>query len=365
MVARIAERFRQQPCAPRRRPDARAEVTPSRGRIRVDRIVSTPSARAQVTTRVIRWLCRSVERHFENNGGMLRLRRQLELVDRARGLLGLGRSERFTWDRGALNGVRVRIVQPAGTRHSGAPPSTLLYLHGGAFLLRTLNAHMDLAAGIAREAGLEQAVLPIYRLAPECPYPAAIDDCMAAYVGLLNRGVPPSRIALGGDSAGGGLVLKLLMRLRERGLPLPCCGVLISPFTDMSCSGRSIVTNAGVDPMFGRISTLHVRFYLGANDPRDPLCSPLFGNFDGLPPLMVQVGSTERLLDDSLRLATRVRRAGGTLHLQVWNEMPHVWQAMALPESAQAIAALGQFIAQHHRRAQLALGTERAMNKAA
>ncbi len=340
-------------------------TAPQRGRVRIDRVVAAPSARALVTTRVIRWLCRSVDRHFVDNGGMLRLRRQLELFDRVRGMFGIGRIEQFTWDRGAINGVRVRVVQPASTVRTAEPPSTLLYLHGGAFLLRTLNAHMDLAAGIARESGLDQAVLPIYRLAPECPYPAAIDDCMAAYVGLLNRGIPPGRIALGGDSAGGGLVLKLLMRLRERGLPMPCCGVLISPFTDMSCSGRSIDTNAGIDPMFGRIAALHVRFYLGSTDPRDPLCSPLFGRFEGLPPLMTQVGSTERLLDDSLRLAPRIRRAGGELYVQVWNHMPHVWQAMALPESAQAIGALGRFIRHHHRRATLEAVADRSMNIAA
>jgi acetyl esterase/lipase len=345
--------------------NALVEMALRRTRVRIDRIVTSPSARAKVTTRVIRWLCRSVERHFEDDHGMLRLRRQLELFDRARGLFGVGRTERFTWDRGALNGVRVRIVQPASAARGVDRPSTLLYLHGGAFLLRTLNAHMDLAAGIARVADLDQAVLPIYRLAPECPYPAAIDDCLAAYVGLLNRGVPSSRIALGGDSAGGGLVLKLLMRLREHGLPMPSCGVLISPFTDMSCSGRSIEANAAVDPMFGRFSALHVRFYLGANDPRDPLCSPLYGNFEGLPPLMAQVGSTERLLDDSLRLAPRIRRAGGELQVQVWNDMPHVWQAMALPESAQAIAALGRFIAHHVRPAQVAGAHERPMNIAA
>lgn len=363
MVARIAHSPRPSPRW--RASTRRAEAAPRAGAVRIDRIVAPPSARALVTTRVIRWLCRSVERHFEDDGGMLRLRRQLALFDRARGLFGIGRCERFTWERGALNAVRVRIVQPATRVPAAGPPSTLLYLHGGAFLLRTLNAHMDLAAGIAREAGLDQAVLPIYRLAPECPYPAAIDDCLAAYVGLLNRGIPPDRIALGGDSAGGGLVLKLLMRLRERGLPMPACGVLISPFTDMSCSGRSIETNAGVDPMFGRISALHVRFYLGANDPRDPLCSPLFGRFEGLPPLMAQVGSTERLLDDSLRLAPRVRRAGGSLHVQVWSQMPHVWQAMALPESAQAIRALGRFIGHHVRSRDLAITTERRMNKAA
>jgi monoterpene epsilon-lactone hydrolase len=365
MLARLAQKQQPPVRKARTREPAGRDAQRPRGPVRIDRVVTQPSARARVTTRVIRWLCRSVERHFENSHGMLRLRRQLELFDRARGLFGIGRSEPFTWDRGALNGVRVRIVHPASAERGDKPPSTLMYLHGGAFLLRTLNAHMDLAAGIARAAGLQQAVLPIYRLAPESPYPAAIDDCLAAYVGLLNRGIKASRIALGGDSAGGGLVLKLLMRIREHGLPMPSCGVLISPFTDMSCSGRSITANAGIDPMFGRMTALHVRFYLGATDPRDPLCSPLFGRFEGLPPLMAQVGSTERLLDDTLRLAPRVRLAGGQLQVEVWNDMPHVWQAMALPESAQAIGALGRFIAQHLRRAGDAAGDERPMNIAA
>ncbi|TDU26401.1 acetyl esterase/lipase [Panacagrimonas perspica] len=319
-------------------------------RVRLDRVISEPGARARVTTRLIRWLCRSADRHFASDDALVRLRRRLAWIDRARGMLNLGRTERYTWKRSKLDGVRVRLVNPEAAAANQPPSSVLLYLHGGAFLLRTLNGHMNLAAGIARAAGLDQAVLPIYRLAPECPYPAAIDDCLAAYRSLLARGLRGDQIVLAGDSAGGGLVLKLLMRLRDRGLPMPCCGVLLSPFTDMSCSGRSIQTNAGKDPMFGRIPAMNVRFYLGQTDPRDPHCSPLFGDFAGLPPLIAQVGSTERLLDDSLRLAPRVRRAGGELEVEVWNGLPHVWQAMGLPESAQAIESLGRFV--RRRRAQ-------------
>lgn len=296
---------------------------------------------------MIRWLCSSAERHFTDNDALLRLRRRLVLIDRTRGLLNLGRTERFTWERGKLNGIRVRVVQPQGIARHTRPESVLLYLHGGAFLLRTLNGHMNLAASIARAAALDQAILPIYRLAPEAPYPAAIDDCMAAYAGLIARGLQGDQIVLAGDSAGGGLALKLLMRLRDTGMPMPRCAALLSPFTDMSCSGRSIQANADRDPMFGRLPAMHVRFYLGSIDPRDPRCSPLFGNFTGLPPLIAQVGSTERLLDDSVRLAPRVRRAGGELEVEVWNDMPHVWQAMGLPESVLAIESLGRFIRRH------------------
>lgn len=324
-----------------------SSLLPRIRKVRLDRVIAEPGARAKLTTRAIRWLCRSADRHFASDDAMVKLRRRLAMIDRARGLLSMGRTERFSWQRATLNGIRVRIVQPAASAKRLPPRSVLLYLHGGAFLLRTLNGHMNLAAGIAREAGLDQAVLPIYRLAPEFPFPAAIDDCVAAYRGLLARGFTRQQIVLGGDSAGGGLVLKLLMRLRDTGLPMPSCGVLISPFTDMSCSGRSIQSNAGKDPMFGRLPAMHVRFYLGATDPRDPQCSPLFGDFSGLPPLIAQVGSTERLLDDTVRLAPRVRRAGGVLDVEVWNDLPHVWQAMGLPESAQAIASLGRFIRRH------------------
>jgi len=321
-------------------------------RVRLDRVVSEPGTRARVATRLIRWLCRSADRHFSSDDALVRLRRRLAWIDRTRGLLNLGRTERYTWQRSKLDGVRVRLVILRATAVHRPPSSVLLYLHGGAFLLRTLNGHMNLAAGIARAAGLDQAVLPIYRLAPEYPYPAAIDDCLAAYRGLLAHGLRGDQIVLAGDSAGGGLALKLLMRLRDQGLPMPSCGVLISPFTDMSCSGRSIQTNAGKDPMFGRIPAMNVRFYLGQTDPRDPRCSPLFGDFTGLPPLIAQVGSTERLLDDSVRLAPRVRRAGGELEVEVWNDLPHVWHAMGLPESAQAIESLGRFI--RRRRGQAA-----------
>lgn len=299
-----------------------------------------------MTTRILRWLCRSpAALEYSQAQGLVRLRRRIALFDRLLGALGVGRSETYCWQRSSIAGVRVRTVRPCRDPSSlSAEAPLLIYLHGGAFVLRTLNGHMNLAAGIARTAGLEQALLPVYRLAPEHPFPAAVEDCLSVYRELLQQGHAGHRIVLAGDSAGGGLVLKLLMRLRDARLPMPACGVLLSPFTDLSCSGGSIRSNAPCDPMFGRVSVMHAGFYLGGVDPTDPRCSPLFGSFAGLPPLLAQVGSTERLLDDSLRLAPRVRRAGGQILVEVWESLPHVWQAMGMPESAQAIASIGRFV---------------------
>lgn len=339
-----------------------ADMTRPSALIQVRTVDAPLSRKARMANRVIRWIFQATKADLSDLYGLVRLRRNVALFDRVSGALGIGRSERFRWHRATIGGVRVRVMRP----HHPAPSEThdespvLLYLHGGAFLIRTLNGHMNLAAGIARLGGLAQAVLPIYRLAPEYPYPAAIDDCLATYRGLLQRGIAAHRIVVAGDSAGGGLVLKLLMRLREAGLPQPACGVLISPFTDLSCSGDSIAANAGVDPMFGGLPSMHASFYVGAMNPRDPRCSPIFGDFCDLPPLLAQVGSTERLLDDSLRLLPLVRRAGGTLQLEVWKDLPHVWHVMGLPESLRAIASIGRFVRIQLRQAALATAFRRA-----
>lgn len=303
-----------------------------------------PSYQARIATRMLRWMTRSPPAALFELHSLLRLRRRIALVDRLSALFGIGRTEKFLWHRAPLNGVRTRMIRPRLTQPAPEEGSVLLYLHGGAFTVRALNRHMNLASAICRAGGLAESGLPLYRLAPECPFPAAVDDCLAAYCGFLQRGIAAQRIVLAGDSAGGGLVLKLLMRLRAQGLPMPACGVLLSPFTDMSCSGESIARNACVDPMFGSLPVMHARFYLGTADAKSALCSPVFGDFSGLPPLLVQVGSTERLLDDSLRLVPRVQRAGGELEVEVWEQMPHVWQTMGLPESERAIASIGQFV---------------------
>jgi epsilon-lactone hydrolase len=332
-------------------PSAAGARRRTRASVGVRRIALHPSARALVTTRLIRWLCRAPPLDLFEPKGMIRLRRQIAIVDRLGGMLGFAHHERFEWQRAIIRGVRTRVMRVPDSEATPDGP-VLLYLHGGGFLFRALNGHMNVAMGLARAAGVKHALLPIYRLAPEHPFPAAVDDCLAVYRSLLDRGVEARNIALAGDSAGGGLVLKLLMRLRDQGLPLPACGLLLSPFTDLSCSGGSMSENAEVDPMFGSLPC-------GASDARDPGCSPLFGDFHGLPPLLTQVGSTERLLDDSLRLAPKVERAGGELSVEVWEGMPHVWHVMGLPESRKAVEAAGRFV-REHLGGQAARGHERS-----
>jgi epsilon-lactone hydrolase len=315
-------------------------------RVRVQHVRPRQSRRARVVLRLIRLLSRSWQVDFTDLKGLVRLRRRVAWIDRTAGVFGIGRTERFCWSRTTVCDVRVRVVRPLPQRagRSADAQRVLVYLHGGGFVLRSLNGHMNLATALARAAGIGSATVPIYRLAPEHRFPAAVDDCLAAYRGILHRGVPWYRIALAGDSAGGGLVLKLLMRLRDACLPLPACGLLLSPFTDLSCSGASMTANASCDPMFGHLSGLDTRFYLGPHEACDPRCSPLFGDFRGLPPLLTQVGSTERLLDDSLRLVPRIEGTGGELTVEIWDQMPHVWHTWGLPESVRAIRSAGRFL---------------------
>jgi epsilon-lactone hydrolase len=333
----------------------RAQALPRAGRVQLRQIAVQPGPRARLAMHVLRWLFRGRNPDFSNPLDLRRIRKRVAMIDRASAVLGIGRSEKFTWSRSAINDVRVRWIVPTRGRDSqpaSVSPSVLLYLHGGAFVFRALNGHMNLAASIARQAGIERVVLPIYRLAPEHPFPAGLEDCLAVYRGLLQSGIPAHRICLTGDSAGGGLALKLMMRLREEGWELPSCAALISPFTDLSFSGESVERNARIDPMFGDIVELHARFYHGERSAQDPCCSPLFGDFRQLPPLLAQAGSTERLLDDSLRLLPAVERAGGELQVEVWNQMPHVWHVMNLPESRQATASIARFLRAHVARAQ-------------
>jgi epsilon-lactone hydrolase len=228
----------------------------------------------------------------------------------------------------------------------------VLYLPGGAFVVRTPGLHRSLAGRIARSAHARARVV-FYRLAPEHPFPAGLEDCIEAYESLLAGGVAPSRIVLGGDSAGGNLALALLFALRERGRPLPAAAFALSPVTDMRNHTRGTrTTNQQADPL---LSTLHSNrlniheIYVGGNKQRlkDPLVSPILGDFRGLPPLMFQVGSTEILLDDSRRAVKKARQAGVDAMMEIWAKMPHVWHGWKLPESKRAISHLADFIRQH------------------
>jgi epsilon-lactone hydrolase len=228
----------------------------------------------------------------------------------------------------------------------------LLYLHGGGFTVGSPQVLAALTAQLARRAGVRVVSLD-YRLAPEHPFPAAVDDVRAAYRELLDEGVAPDRLAVAGDSAGGNLTLAALVGARDAGLPQPAAAVVFSPWVDMSLSGDTIRTHEQLDPIFDRAALEHyVQYYVGAGDRRNPLASPLFGRLDGLAPLLVQVGGHEVLLDDAVRLAGRVAADGGQVTLQVWAGVPHVFQHHVglLPEAASALddaaAFLGRYLGQ-------------------
>ncbi len=222
------------------------------------------------------------------------------------------------------------------------PDRVLLYLHGGAFIAETPKFHGALVARICREAGA-RGFMPHYRLAPEHRFPAALDDCLVAYRHLLDSGYAPGKIVIAGDSAGGNLTLALLLHLREMGLALPAGAVVMSPVTDLTFSGDSVRRNDGVDDMFSAESLDElVPVYLA--DPkqtRNPLVSPVFGDYAGMPPLFLLVGSTELLLDDSVRVAMKCPGA----RLAVWDGMPHVFPAFDfLPEARAATRDIAEFV---------------------
>lgn len=224
-------------------------------------------------------------------------------------------------------------------------PRVLLYLHGGGFCLRTPQVHARLAGRLALALGC-RALVPDYRLAPEYPFPTAPEDCFRAYRWLLEQGIAPADIVVAGDSAGGNLTLATLLMARDSGLPLPACGVCLSPGTDLSLGGFTLVSNERRDPMFRLQSLLIMKHaYLAGADPSDPLASPINASFQDLPPLLFQVGDTELLLDHATRAYERARAAALHTQLSVWRGMPHVFQAFAsLPEAAQAVAEIAAFV---------------------
>jgi acetyl esterase/lipase len=224
----------------------------------------------------------------------------------------------------------------------------VLYLHGGGYVAGSIKTHRDLMARVSRAAKARVLGLD-YRLAPEHPFPAAVDDSVAAYGWMLQQDLKPSGIAVAGDSAGGGLVIAALVAIRDAKLPLPGAGVCLSPWVDLEGIGESMKTREHADPVVRRESlTQMAAAYLGGKDARTPLAAPLYADLKGLPPLLIQVGDAETLLDDSNRLAQRARAAGVEVKLEVWPEMIHVFQLFAsfLPEGQQAVEGIGQFLSQ-------------------
>ena len=240
------------------------------------------------------------------------------------------------------NGVSAAWISAPGA----AADRVVLYLHGGGYIMGSLNTHRDLMGRISRAA--QARVLGLdYRLAPEHPFPAAVDDTVAGYRFLLDQGLPATRLAIAGDSAGGALSLAALVAGRDAGLPMPAAVVCLSPFLDLEGTGESIKTRAAVDPIATpEVIDVWAKAYLAGADPRTPLANPLFADLHGLPPLLIQVGDHEVLLDDSTRLTQRAQAAGVDVKLEVWPEMIHRWHSYAavLPEGQQAIEDISTFL---------------------
>ena len=239
------------------------------------------------------------------------------------------------------------ITTPAGRSRS------ILYFHGGGYALGSSRAYAEMTSWIARAAQARVFVVD-YRRAPEYRFPAALEDALLAYRWTVSSGADPRTIVVAGDSAGGGLTLALLTSLRDRGEPLPSCAICISPWVDLEMTGESIVSRAALDPLLTREGLQQFAdWYLGGQDARNPLVSPLHADLQGLPPLLIQVGTSEILLDDALRLRERARAAGVNVTLTKYQDMPHVWHVFAsfLPEGREADREIGNFVMQHSRRA--------------
>jgi acetyl esterase/lipase len=223
----------------------------------------------------------------------------------------------------------------------------ILYLHGGGYSLGSIATHRKLAGHIARAAGSTALVID-YRLAPEHPFPAGLDDAVTAYQWLLAEGFRASDVAIAGDSAGGGLTVATAIRLRDERVELPDALVTLSPWTDLAHTGESLETNREKDLLLTSGDNTGVEWYLGGGhaDEKHPLVSPLYADLDGLPRLLVQVGSDEILLDDSRRLAERADAAGVDVTIEIWDEMQHVFQMGVgnMPESTEAVAKIGAWL---------------------
>ena len=235
----------------------------------------------------------------------------------------------------------LRITSP-----TVAEDAALLHLHGGGFVAGSAQGYRGLVGELARATGVTGYIVD-YRLAPEAPFPAAVQDAVAAYQALLARGLAANRIVLSGDSAGGGLVVSALIALRDAGTPLPAAALVISPWADLTGTAPSRTTKAAADPSLTSAGLDAVApHYLSGTPATHPLASPVYADLTGLPPLLIQVGSTEVLLDDAIRLAGVAGSANVAVRLEVWPEMPHVWHTFhfMLEEGRRAIAAAGDFL---------------------
>lgn len=267
-------------------------------------------------------------------GGRARMERQVHLLPMPRG----------TRLRDGRLGPLAALWADPGPVPANAP--ILMWLHGGAYCAGSPRTHAAMVAALALRAGT-RAVLPAYRLAPEHPFPAAPEDALAAYRALLDAGEPPARIALGGDSAGGGLAFALLHMALEAGLPPPGCLIAFSPWTDLTLSGASLRGAARTDAMLPAVRMAECRdLYLKGHDPADPRASPRFGAYQGAGPVFIQASRAEILLDDARAMAARIEDCGARVQLDLWNATPHVWQIFQarLPEADAALDRAAAFL---------------------
>jgi monoterpene epsilon-lactone hydrolase len=277
---------------------------------------------------------------FDLNGDLTALRSAFEEVMRQIPVAGDVR--RTDIDLAGVGAVEVSI--------DGADSSNvILYFHGGVYVIGSASATVPLVSDLARRANA-RVVSVDYRLAPEHPYPAAVEDARAAYEALLTQGVEPSSIAFSGESAGGGLVVALLLALRDAALPMPSSAFLMSPYADLTLSGSTIVAKQDVDPLFtGETLRRRVGDYVAGANPSEPFISPVFGDLRGLPPMLIQVGSHEILLSDAIRLAGRAAEDDVAIALEVTPGVPHVFQAYAamLDEGNMALDRAAEFLKAH------------------
>ena len=250
-----------------------------------------------------------------------------------------------------LDGIVTESVDADGvpaewvTAPNADADKTLLYLHGGGYVTGSIASHRGMAANLSRSTGCRALIID-YRLAPENPYPAQLEDGYTAYRWLLDIGVDASSIIVAGDSAGGGLTVATLVAARDTGDPLPAAGVCISPWVDMEGLGDSMTTKAGEDPMVTRDGLLEMAsLFLKGSNPRYPFAAPLYAELAGLPPLLIIVGTAEVLLDDAVRLHEKAVASGVDSTLEKWDEMVHIWPWFApfLPEGQAAIERIGEF----------------------
>lgn len=272
---------------------------------------------------------------------------QKTLNDRARGEVPKAWSALVERRDTTLGGRRADEFLPRGAALRGhdEPAGSVLYFHGGGYAIGSLETYRAYAARLVLATGA-RVILPEYRLSTEAPYPAALDDCAAAYEDLLEQGVDPAKLAIGGESAGGGLTLALLLRLRDAGRPQPAAAVAISPWTDLTGTSPTLESNRDTDYLTREAADAWAAQYAGGQDLTQPSISPAFGDYRDVAPLLLQVGAVEILRNDSDLVAEAVTKAGGELRYAVYPHMPHAWALLLQkrPETQMAWHEIGGFL---------------------